>query len=144
MPRHSAPCSTHFVSRTARPPTPVQSRQTRSPTRKASMDRLLRARLPVSWSLPLDIAFVVLFVVIGRRNHEDGFALPGLLLAIIPFLVGLVTGWGLIRWRSSAWPRRVAHGVTLAIVVVVVGMIVRVLMGQSVGDGFTGLLSFAA
>lgn len=108
------------------------------------MDRLLRARLPVSWSLPLDIAFVVLFVVIGRRNHEDGFALPGLLLAIIPFLVGLVTGWGLIRWRSSAWPRRVAHGVTLAIVVVVVGMIVRVLMGQSVGDGFTGLLSFAA
>lgn len=108
------------------------------------MDRLLRARLPVSWSLPLDIAFVVLFVVIGRRSHEDGFALPGLLLAIIPFLVGLVTGWGLIRWRSSAWPRRVAHGVTLAIVVVVVGMIVRVLMGQSVGDGFTGLLSFAA
>lgn len=108
------------------------------------MDRLLRARLPVTWSLLLDVVFVVLFVVIGRRNHEDGFALPGLLLAILPFLIGLGAGWGLIRWRSSHWPQRVAHGITLAIVTVVIGMLVRVVMGQSVGDGFGGLLTFAA
>lgn len=108
------------------------------------MDRLLRARLPVTWSMVLDIAFVVIFVVIGRRNHENGFALPGLLLAVLPFLVGLGAGWTLIRWRSAAWPQRVAHGVTLAVVTVTVGMLARVVLGQSVGDGLGGLVTFAA
>lgn len=106
------------------------------------MDRLLRTRIPVLWSFPLDLLFVVLFVVIGRRSHENGYALPDLLLAVLPFVIGLVTGWAVIRWLSGAWPQRVLHGITLAVVTVAVGMIVRVLMGQSVGNGIVGLLAF--
>ncbi|HHU11118.1 MAG TPA: DUF3054 domain-containing protein [Intrasporangiaceae bacterium] len=106
------------------------------------MDRILRTRLPVALSLGLDILLVIVFVLIGRRSHEHAFAMPDLILALIPWLVGLVAGWGLIRWRSGAWPDRVTHAVTLAIVTVAVTMILRPLMGQSVGDGFTGLLSF--
>lgn len=109
-----------------------------------ALERLLRTRLSPALSLPVDVALVVLFVLIGRRSHEDGYALSGLVLAIVPFLVGLLAGWGLIRWRSGAWPQRVGHGVTLALSTVIVGMVVRVVLGQSLGDGIGGLLTFAA
>ncbi|MCA1780982.1 MAG: DUF3054 family protein [Dermatophilaceae bacterium] len=113
-------------------------------SRATALERLLRVPLSPALSLPVDVVLVVLFVLIGRRSHENGYALPGLVLALLPFLVGLLAGWGLIRWRSGAWPHRVGHGVTLAIGTVVVGMIVRVVMGQSVGDGIGGLLTFGA
>ncbi len=108
------------------------------------MDRVLRVSIPLAPAAVGDIIAVVVFVLIGRRNHENGYALPGLLLAVLPFLLGLAAGWGLIRWRSHAWPHRVLHGVTLAVATVVVALVVRPLMGQSVGDGVGGFLSFGA
>jgi multisubunit Na+/H+ antiporter MnhF subunit len=110
----------------------------------AALERLLRTTLPPALSLPVDVSLVVLFVLIGRRSHENGYALSGLLLAILPFLVGLLAGWALIRWRSGDWPRQVGHGVTLAFVTVVVALLVRPVMGQSVGDGVAGVLTFGA
>ena len=108
------------------------------------MDRVLRVSIPLAPAAVGDIIAVVVFVLIGRRNHENGYALPGLLLAVLPFLLGLAAGWGLIRWRSHAWPHRVLHGVTLAVATVVVALGVRALLGQSVGDGVGGFLSFGA
>ena len=61
------------------------------------MDRILRTRLPVALSLGLDILLVIVFVLIGRRSHEHAFAMPDLILALIPWLVarrrvGLIRG----------------------------------------------------
>lgn len=108
------------------------------------MDRLLRASIPTRIAVVGDALAVIVFVLIGRRNHENGYALGGLILALIPFLLGLAAGWGLIRWRSHAWPHRVLHGVTLAVATLVVALVVRPLMGQSLGDGIGGFLSFGA
>ena len=113
-------------------------------TAPSVMSRLLGVSLPRGLSLALDVALVVVFVLIGRRSHEDGYAIPGLLLAIAPFLVGLLAGWGLIRWRSGAWPRRVGHGATLAVSTVVLGLLGRVATGQGVGEGVGGVVTFAA
>lgn len=106
--------------------------------------RLVGVSLPRGLSLALDVVLVVVFVLVGRRSHEDGYALPNLLLAVLPFLVGLLSGWGLVRWLSRAWPHRVGHGVTLAVATVVVGMVVRLVMGQSLGEGAVGVVTFAA
>ena len=113
-------------------------------TTPTGVSRVLRVSLPRDISIALDVALVVAFVLIGRRSHENGCALPGLLLAIAPFLVGLLAGWGLIRWRSGTWPRRVGHGVTLALSTVVRGLLGRVATGQGIGDGVGGVVTFIA
>lgn len=110
----------------------------------SALERLLRTTLSPALSLPVDIALVVVFVLVGRRSHADGYAFPEVLLAMVPFLLGLLAGWALIRWRTTHWPNRVGHGVTLAVVTVVVGLALRPVLGQSVGDGVGGLLTFAA
>ena len=71
----------------------------------------------------LDTFVVVLFVAIGRRNHDEGNSLGGLLETAIPFLVGLAIAW----WIARAWrrPMRLATGLLIWPVTVLVGMIVR-------------------
>jgi hypothetical protein len=73
-----------------------------------------RVRIAVA----LDIAVIVVFVAIGRRNHDEGSGFGEVLRIAAPFLIGLAAGWiaagsaGLVkcasnpasreRWRSSS------------------------------------------
>ncbi|PJJ63421.1 Protein of unknown function (DUF3054) [Compostimonas suwonensis] len=83
----------------------------------------------------LDAALVLVFVIIGRGSHEEGFSLPGLLQTWWPFLAGAAVGWLLARaWRSPA--RTVWTGIVVWVATVVVGMLLRVASGQGVQLSF--------
>ena len=74
----------------------------------------------------LDIAFVVLFAVFGRRQHGETEALFGLWQTVWPFLAGLAISWIVaLVWRRPF--AIVRSGVPAWIGTVALGMILRVL-----------------
>jgi Protein of unknown function (DUF3054) len=70
-----------------------------------------------------DVASVVVFVAIGRRNHDEGEAVDGILTVAAPFLIALVVGWLIAR----AWtrPMQVETAFILWPVTVGLGMVLR-------------------
>lgn len=78
-------------------------------------------RVPIA--IGLDVFVVVLFVAIGRRNHDEGSALGGVLRTAAPFLIGLAAAWLIVRaWRR---PMNVTVGIGLWPLTVLIGMLVR-------------------
>jgi hypothetical protein len=63
------------------------------------------------------------FVAIGRRNHDEGTALSGVLSVAAPFLIALLASWvGLRTWNEPFTRRSWAE--TWAITVIV-GLLLR-------------------
>lgn len=78
---------------------------------------------PRATALGLDVLAVLVFVVIGRRSHDEGSALRGVIETAAPFLIGLVVAWlGVRAWRR---PTALLTGVAIWPVTVLVGMIAR-------------------
>lgn len=71
----------------------------------------------------VDVVAIVVFVAIGRRNHDEGATVDGIATVAAPFLIALVVGWIAAR----AWARPVAPRTAFVIwpVTVVVGMLLR-------------------
>jgi hypothetical protein len=72
----------------------------------------------------LDTFAVVLFVAIGRREHERDSAIAGLISTAAPFLIALAIAWLVLRaWRhpTTVWPT----GVGIWAIVIVAGMLLR-------------------
>jgi Protein of unknown function (DUF3054) len=71
----------------------------------------------------LDTFCVVLFVAIGRREHEQDSAISGLINTAAPFLVALAIAWLVLR----AWhrPTDLRIGVGIWAIVVAGGMLLR-------------------
>ncbi|WP_227497175.1 DUF3054 domain-containing protein [Planctomonas psychrotolerans] len=105
-------------------------------TASAGRPRVPRPPLRATLSAAgIDVALVAAFVLIGRRNHEEGFALPGVWGTFWPFVAGLAAGWLLSRaWRRPLHPWRV--GVPVWLCAVGVGMALRVLSGQGTAPSF--------
>jgi Protein of unknown function (DUF3054) len=83
----------------------------------------------------LEVVAVLVFVAIGRSSHQDGLTVAGMASTSWPFLVGLVTGWLLVR----AWQRPTAMlptGITVWISCVALGMVLRALAGQGTAAAF--------
>jgi hypothetical protein len=80
-------------------------------------------RRELTIALALDVVTVVVFVAIGRREHDEGSALSQIAEVAAPFLIGLLAGWLVAR----AWQRPLAMvtGLTIWPTTVVVGMILR-------------------
>ena len=78
----------------------------------------------------IDTFAVVLFVAIGRREHERDSAIAGLISTAAPFLIALLVAWLVLR----AWRRPIAWQTGLAIWAIVVagGMLLR---NRVFGDG---------
>jgi uncharacterized membrane protein (GlpM family) len=71
----------------------------------------------------LDAFFVVLFVAVGRRNHDQDPAIAGTLFTAAPFLIALGAGWVVARaWRE---PLGLVTGVIVWLVTVGLGMVLR-------------------
>lgn len=76
-----------------------------------------------AWAALVDVAAVVVFVVIGRRNHDEGSAIAEAARVATPFLIGLGAGWVAARaWRQ---PFAVRTALVVWPVTVVVGMLLR-------------------
>jgi hypothetical protein len=83
----------------------------------------------------VDAAFVVVFVVIGRRSHAEGLDLPGIAQTAWPLLIALAAGWLVARaWRHplTVWPTAVVIWVTT----VIGGMLLRTVSGQGIELAF--------
>ena len=71
----------------------------------------------------VDVVAVVVFVAIGRRNHNEGTALSGILGVAAPFLIALGASWiGLRTWRK---PFNRASLIATWVITVFVGLLLR-------------------
>ena len=71
----------------------------------------------------VDVVAVVVFVAIGRRNHNEGTALSGIIGVAAPFLIALGISWvGLRTWRE---PFNRASLAATWVITVVIGLLLR-------------------
>ena len=71
----------------------------------------------------LDVASVLLFVTVGRRNHNEGTAIDGVITVATPFLIALAIGWLVTKaWRR---PMSLRIGAIVWMTTVVVGLLLR-------------------
>ncbi len=79
-------------------------------------------RLPTI-AASLDALCIVIFVTIGRRNHDEGTAMSGILQTAAPFAIALFIAWAVVRaWRQ---PTSVRTGLMIWPIVILVGMLLR-------------------
>lgn len=86
-------------------------------------------------SIVFDVVLVVVFVLIGRSSHSEGFSIAGTLNTAWPFLAGLLVGWLALR----AWlrPRQIVWtGIGVWLSTVVVGLVLRAVSDQGVQLSF--------
>ena len=66
---------------------------------------------------------MLLFVAVGRRNHDDSTGVSGVVEVALPFLIALISGWLVTRaWRS---PQALSTGVVIWLITVVLGLALR-------------------
>jgi hypothetical protein len=70
-----------------------------------------------------DIVCILVFVALGRRNHDEGETVDGILTVAAPFLIALVVGW--IVARAWTRPMQVEAAFIIWPVTVVVGVVLR-------------------
>ena len=84
-------------------------------------------------ALLADTGLVLVFVLVGRRSHDEGSALLGIVRTAWPFLVGLAVGWWAVRGR----PVRLApEGIIVWASTVAVGMLLRAVSSQGTAFSF--------
>ena len=80
-------------------------------------------QLAVITTAIVDVVAVVVFVAIGRRNHDEGTALSGVLGVAAPFLIALGISWIGLRTWNEPFTRR--SWVATWIITVFVGLLLR-------------------
>jgi len=71
----------------------------------------------------IDVVAVVVFVAIGRRNHDEGTALSGVLSVAAPFLIALGASWVGLRTWNEPFTRR--SWAATWVITVIVGLLLR-------------------
>lgn len=80
----------------------------------------------VLWSLVADVVGIIVFVTIGRRNHDEGVAPAGVIETAAPFVIAALVGWLIARgWKS---PVAVGTGAIIWVTTVALGMVLRKLV----------------
>ena len=88
----------------------------------ASITTRLSQRAVITTAV-VDVVAVVVFVAIGRRNHNEGTALSGIIGVAAPFLIALGISWiGLRTWRE---PFNQASFIATWVITVFVGLLLR-------------------
>jgi len=86
----------------------------------------MRLKLSAIIAGVVDVVAVVVFVVIGQRNHDGSSDVYGIINLAAPFLIALLTSWVILRtWRGpfnrasfvATWVITVAGGLFLRRVV---------------------------
>jgi hypothetical protein len=83
-----------------------------------------------------DLVAVLLFVVLGRRAHDEGSAVVGTLEVAWPFLTGTALGWAVLVLTGRPAPTSVRGGLVVLVATVVVGMALRRVTGGGVQVSF--------
>jgi len=107
---------------------PPSSPETTNPTTPNEKSRFATGRNStsprvVAWSLVADVVSVLVFVTIGRRNHDEGLTPGGIIETATPFLAALASTWLIaLVWRR---PLGIREGVATWIGTVALGMALR-------------------
>ena len=83
----------------------------------------------------IDVVAVVVFVAIGRRNHDEGTALSGVLSVAAPFLIALLASWVGLRTWNEPFTRR-SWAATWAITVIVGLLLRRLVFDRGIATPF--------
>ena len=77
----------------------------------------------ILWSAVIDVLCIVIFVAIGRKNHDEGETAAGIFRVAAPFLIAAVAGW----LATQAWkrPLELRTGAIVWVTTIVLGMILR-------------------
>ena len=82
-----------------------------------------------------DVLCVLVFCAVGRRSHDEGLNITGVVTTAWPFLTGTVVGW----LAARAWQRPTAvvpTGVVIWLCTVVIGMVLRKASSAGVAASF--------
>ena len=83
----------------------------------------MRLKLSAIIAGVIDVVAVVVFVVIGRRNHDEGTTFLNILGVAAPFLIALGVSWLVLRtWRG---PFNRASFVATWVITVFMGLVLR-------------------
>ena len=80
----------------------------------------------------LDLVAILVFALVGRGSHAEGFSLVATLAVAAPFLVGAAAGWALVVGQSRRWPVEPGPGVTVWGMCVVVGVLLRAVFDHAI------------
>jgi len=111
-------------SRDGAPDTPVAGRD--------------RGPVPLGVGAAADLIAVLLFVILGRRAHDEGSVITGTAATAWPFLAGTATGWVVLLSRRVG-PASVRGGIAIVLATVAVGMTLRHLTGGGVQASFVAV-----
>ena len=101
------------------------------------MDASITTRLKLSAIIAgvIDVVAVVVFVVIGQRNHDGSSDVYGIINLAAPFLIALGTSWAVLRtWRGPF--NRASFVATWAITVVGGLFLRRVVFDRGIAMAF--------
>ena len=75
-------------------------------------------------ALAFDVACVLLFVVLGRRSHDEGDDVAGVLNVAAPFAIGLAIAW-VASPNVRRRPRSLRAGIDVWVGTVAIGVLLR-------------------
>jgi len=100
----------------------------------ASITTRLSQRAVITTAI-VDVVAVVVFIAIGRRNHDEGTAISGVLSVAAPFLIALFTSWIGLRTWNEPFARR-SWAATWAITVIVGLLLRRLVFDRGIATPF--------
>ena len=108
--------------------------KSRSRTLDASITTRHSQRAVITTAI-VDVVAVVVFVAIGRRNHDEGTAISGVLSVAAPFLIALIASWVGLRTWNEPFTRR-SWAATWAITVIVGLLLRRLVFDRGIATPF--------
>jgi hypothetical protein len=82
----------------------------------------------------IDVLAIVLFAALGRRNHDEGSSVAGVLVVAWPFLAGWTIAW--FATRLDRRPRSAASAFLALVVAVPAAMVLRSVTDRGVAPAF--------
>jgi len=112
-------------------------------------------QLPLLVTALVDAAMIVVFAATGRRSHDEGLSVLGIVDTAWPFLAGAAVGWSLTYVythigttdqpgsRAFRPERVVPYGIAIWFFTVAVGMALRAVLHQGTAAWFIAVATLA-
>ncbi len=82
----------------------------------------------------VDVAAIVLFAILGRRNHDEGSSIAGVLEVAWPFVAGWTIAW--FATRLDRRPRAAVAALGALVVAIPIALLLRVATDRGIAPAF--------
>ena len=90
--------------------------------------------LPPVRAFAVDVVAIVLFAVLGRRNHDKGSTITGVLVVAWPFLAGWTIAW--FATRLDRRPNAPVAALRALVVAIPIALLLRVATDRGIAPAF--------